>query len=536
MSLRSQCVSFHQVPHSSALFNDFLYDFERVARFFRRSPAPRQWFADQARSLDYAASRRAQIADILERQNRSWGASQRTLGNIARFRDGACVAVTGQQVGLFGGPLFAILKAISAVRLADESSQAGVPCAPVFWLATEDHDLAEVNHATFRNGEELRTLTTSSQGAPDAPLSSVVLGDDVPALVRQASELLGGEMAAVLADAYRPGETFGSAFARLYARLFAEYGVILLDPSDPEIHQIVEPVYRRAIENAAGLAEALLGRGRELTAVGYHEQVKVTPSSTLLFALHEGARVAIHRANGGYSVGGERLTQEQLLARLKNRPDEFSANVLLRPVVQDYLLPTLAYFGGPAEVAYFAQAAVVYEDILGRVTPVLPRLSLTLVDAASERLLDRYHLQLADLFHGMDRLRDLIAERVLPAELQAALDRARDSVEISMQAVSEQLVRLDSTLVDASSRAAAKMRHQIDHLRTRAAKAEERRSQIITRHAALLSATLFPHKSLQERVLTGIEFLAREPGLLPMLYEAATGTPREHCLLFTAPR
>jgi len=199
---RTECVSFGDLPHTSALFLDYLHRFERVARFFSRPPRPAQWFASEARTLDYPGLRRARVAEILERQNRGWGAAQRTWDNLARFRGGACAAVTGQQVGLFGGPLFAVLKAISAVRLADEATQQGVACVPVFWLATEDHDLAEVNHATFRDGLELKTFTTAAQVTTDAPISSVALGDDITALAREAAALIGGEVADILAETY----------------------------------------------------------------------------------------------------------------------------------------------------------------------------------------------------------------------------------------------------------------------------------------------------------------------------------------------
>jgi bacillithiol synthase len=237
------------------------------------------------------------------------------------------------------------------VRLADEATRQGIASVPVFWLATEDHDLAEVNHATFFDGLELKTLATTAHAAADAPISSVPLGSDITDLVRQASFIVGGEAAEMLSDAYQPGRTLGDAFARLYARLFADYGVILLDSSDPELHEIARPVYRKAIEDATGLSDALLARGRELVGVGYHEQVKVTASSTLLFAMQDGARTSIQRSNGRFSIGREQLSEVQLLARLESRPQEFSAKVLLRPIVQDYLLPTLAYFGGPAEIA-----------------------------------------------------------------------------------------------------------------------------------------------------------------------------------------
>jgi bacillithiol synthase len=287
-----------------------------------------------------------------------------------------------------------------------------------------------------------------------------------------------------------------------------------MDPSDVDFHPIAQPIYNAAIERAQEIDEALLARGKELESAGYHQQVKVTPSSTLLFIVKDGARIPIHRrVNGNNSldflIKDEKLSQKQLLHHIAEKPDDFSPNVLLRPIVQDHLLPTLAYTGGSAEVAYFAQVAVVYEKLLGAVTPIVPRLSATVVEPKMKSLLERYHLELTDAFHGEDALREKIAATTLPDELQAAFDRAAQSLDQSLAAVKNALGRLDKTLVEASDNAASKMQHQLESLRARAARAEVRQSEVIGRHAQQLSNSLFPNKVLQEREVGAIYFLAR---------------------------
>ncbi len=418
--MKSECLPFSQIPHTTRLFADFLSNYSKVQQFYPRSPYFNQWFKDEALSLAYEPERRQRVSAILERQNQSWGASPKTLENIGRLRAGAAAAVTGQQVGLFGGPMFSIFKALTAVKLADQATQSGVDCVPVFWLATEDHDLAEVNQVSLLGSDSaLRRLTTPSLGVPNAPVGTVHFGPEIQPVVESAAELMGpSEISEFLRQTYRPGETFGTAFARLFARVFADWGVILLDASDPEFHQITEPIYRAAIERAAELDEALLARGRELEAAGYHQQVKVTPSSTLLFTLRNGARVPVHRRVNGngdadFLIEEERVPQAELLRQVASSPQDFSGNALLRPVIQDYLLPTLAYTGGSAEVAYFAQVAVVYEKLLGRVTPIIPRFSATVAEAKPKGLLERYGLRLPDLFHGPETLRELMAARAL---------------------------------------------------------------------------------------------------------------------------
>jgi len=527
--VQSHCLSFQQVPHTTRLFLDYLYHFDNVGRFFPRPPFSRDWLTEEVSRLHYDPARRERVAAILERQNRAWGASQETADNIARFRAGASAVVTGQQVALFGGPLFSIYKALTAIKLATEFTHAGHECVPIFWLATEDHDLAEVNHVTLLAADgSLVPFVTEAHGPENAPMNAVRFGPEIEARAGEAAGLLSDpEVSGFLRQSYRAGETLGGAFARLFSRLFQHSGVILIDASDPELHGIAESVYRAAIVAASDLDQALLERSRELEAAGYHAQVKVTPSSTLLFSLKDGSRVPVHRVNNDFTIAGEKLGEQELLRRIQDRPAEFSANVLLRPVVEDYLLPTLAYVGGPAEIAYFAQAAVVYEELLGRITPILPRLSATLVEPRMQRLLERYGFSSAETFIDPEHLRVLIAERALPGDINASFDAATEQLEDAMTSIRASLERLDPTLVEAAERAGSKIRYQLDRLRERAARAQLRRNEETATHAASLSNSLFPEKQPQERVIGAMSFLGRYGAqLLLTLYDAAkTGCP-----------
>jgi bacillithiol biosynthesis cysteine-adding enzyme BshC len=474
---------------------------------------------DEAAKISYDSLRRECVTSILERQNKSWDASPQTLANLDRLRKGAVAIVTGQQVGLFGGPMFAIYKALTAVKLAEEATAAGVDAVPVFWLATYDHDLAEVNHVPIPGADgALQVLTTTSHDVPGAPVGAVRLGDEIAPLVEEASKVLGdSEVVQFLRESYRPGESLGTAFARFYARVFAEWGVILLDASDGELDRVAEPIYRAAVERADELATSLLARGEALEAAGYHQQVKVTSSSVLLFTLQRGARTPIQRRVTGNTAefvigndaGAEKLSQAELLGRIASCPELFSPNVLLRPTVEDYLLPTLAYTGGAAETAYFAQAGTVYETLLGRVTPIVPRFSATIVEPKMQRLIERHGISVPDIFNGPDALRRQLAEQGLPQDLQAAFDAARRSLDSHLSSVKEKLVKLDRTLVDAAETARSKIEYQLDRLYSQVARAEALKSELVTRHAETLSHALYPDKGLQERGVGGVHFLAR---------------------------
>jgi bacillithiol synthase len=516
LPVKAQCLPFRQIPHSTRLFADFLSWAPPVRQFFPRSPSFYDWMRDETSQIRYDATIRAQVSSVLESQNKNWCASSKTLDNIARLRAGASAVVTGQQVGLFGGPLFAIFKALSAVKLAEQATAAGVDAVPVFWLATADHDLEEINHVKIPGPDGvLNNLTAPTRGVAEAPVGNLSFGPEIDSLVATAAGLLGeSEIVGWLRESYRAGENFGSAFARLFTKLFGDRGVILLDSLDAGLHRIAAPIYRAAIERAAELDDALLARGKQLESAGYHQQVKVTPSSTLLFVLRNGARTVVHRRPNGSSqpdflVGEEKISQAKLLDEISSSPEDFSPNVLLRPVVQDYLLPTLAYTGGSAEVAYFAQGGVTYQELLARTTPILPRFSATLIESKPQVLLERYKLTFTDLFLGPEGLRETLAARTLPQELQSAFEQADNVLKVSLQKIQDALARLDKTLVDAAANAASKMNHQLDQLRSRAARAELRQTEVLARHADLLSNLLYPNKTLQEREISGLYFLAR---------------------------
>jgi bacillithiol synthase len=510
--VNSHCFPFRQIPHTTRLFLDYLDHAPGVQPFYPRSASFLEWASDEALRVKYPQERRKQVAEILKRQNQEFGASARTLENISGFADGALALVTGQQVGLFGGPAFSLYKALSAVKMTEEARKLGLNCVPVFWLATEDHDLEEINNVRLLSAEnQLEGVSTTSRGIEDAPVASIRFSEEIAQQVQRAQELLGeSEATKLLAECYRPGESFGTAFAKLFARLFADFGVILLDGSDPALDAIAAPLYQEVIERAPQLNRLLLDRDGELQRAGYQQQVRITDSSTPLFVMQDGSRIPLHLSGPGiFTAGKSELSSKELLDIAGSSPHSFSPNVLLRPLVQDYLLPTLAYVGGSAEVAYFAQVGALYETLLGRVTPILPRFSATVIEAKPQAVLEHYKLSFSDVLRGPDALREAIGSRSLDESLQSSFDHANVAVERSMQAIQDALSRLDKTLVESAANAKSKMMHQLESLRSRAARAELRQSEVIERKARLLSNALYPDKTLQEREVGGISLIGR---------------------------
>ena len=507
---RAECLPLSLIPHTSQIFRDYSTDFDRVRQWYCTNDSNALGDPQAQANYDaneYPDARRFAVADILAAQNTRWGASAATLANIERLRNGAPAVVTGQQVILFGGPLLTILKAVTAIK---HSRARGA--VPVFWLATEDHDLAEVRSAHILDAKlALHTFSSDADAPhPDSPVADVVLPSGIADEVAAACELHGEtEIADFLRDAYKPGVTFGDAFACLFARIFAEDGLILLDPSDAAFHRVAAPVFEHAISHAADLNSALMVRNKELEAAGYETQVNVTRASSLMFLMEDGSRRVVQRANGHFTLGHRRIEAAELLAIAQSHSERLSANVLLRPAVQDFLLPTLAYIGGPAELAYFAQTDVVYRAILGRAAPVLPRISATIVEPKMAKRLERYSLAVSDTFAPLEDFRRLVAARALPPTLNDDFERAQYQLGEVLTSLASSLEQLDPTLVEASQRAASKISYQLTRLQARAANARARRSEETTRHVSELSAALYPHGGLQERHVAGISFLAR---------------------------
>ncbi|HEY2233698.1 MAG TPA: bacillithiol biosynthesis cysteine-adding enzyme BshC [Candidatus Angelobacter sp.] len=504
-TVETECLPFSSIPHTTRLFDDYLHHFDSVKQFYARAPLSQDWWTDEIKKIDYPAERRQAVATILERQNREFGAGEKTLANIERLRQGAAAVITGQQVGLFGGPTFCILKALTAVLMAEKAS-----AVPMFWLATEDHDLEEINTVNLAAGDHLQKFTVNVPHIEGAPVGNIAFTDEITAATQQVEALFGkSEISELLAASYGKGETFGTAFAKFYTQVFSEMGVVFLNPLDKELHRIAQPVFRAALEKCDEINQALVARNHELEAAGYHAQVKVTPTHTLCFYFEEGVRTPVRHQDGEFFIGQRKLPAAELLHEAERCPEKFSANVLLRPLMQDYLLPTLCYIGGPAEIAYFAQIEVVYRKLAGRVTPVVPRIFATLIEPRMAKLMDRYQLSLFDLFNTPEKTRELVASRALPDSILKSFDLAAEHVEKALALIHGPLEKLDKSLIDAAENAGSKMRYQLQGIRDKAARAEARKNTEVLRHADELITALYPNKELQEREIGGAYFLLK---------------------------
>ena len=495
------CVRQSDLPNTTRLFADVLYHPDRTTRFYQHALRGPEAFRAAARQIEFPAERRAALIDALRVQN----AGSPALELLAQ--PGTLAVVTGQQVGLFSGPCYTIYKALHAVKLAAWLSANGLPAVPVFWLATEDHDFAEVNHAWVFGADHQPRKMEMRRSAVEQPAGDVAL---VAPPVRELRAALHGlpfgeEVADMVEETYRAGNTMGMAFSELLRRLLAQFDILYLDPMLPAFRALAAPALRSAVAAADLLTAGVLARNRELAEAGYHAQVHVEDHTSFVFLLENGKRLALRRAGDDYIHNSRRFTAQELM----DRAASLSPNALLRPVIQDSMLPTVSYVGGPAEIAYLAQSEALYRVLLGRMPVAIPRAGFTILDSRSAKLMERNHLSLGDFFHGETPLKERIASGFVPPALAGRMRESAATVESAVARMRAELIAFDPTLTKALDRSARKIAYQLAKIERKTGREAMRRDEYAARDAASLYGLIYPERHLQERLYSMLPFLAQ---------------------------
>lgn len=522
----------HDLPHTPKLYRDYVENFERLQPFYAHPPDLKA-AAQLAHKLNFPVERRQEVAEILRAQNAQFGSGTETMRNLDLLAEGAVAVVSGQQVGLFCGPAYSFYKALTAIQAAADLVQKGIPAVPVFWMATEDHDVDEVRHVEWFHDGQLLSFELPKPAEGAVPVGRIRLGPEINELVVRTQPLLVQEVGDVLHATYTPDATYGSAFAGMFARMLADSGLILLDPLDPRLHRVAEPILLDALTKRDELNELLLKRGKELDHAGYEPQVKVTSRSTLLFCMEQGKRQVITAGNGDFSSGAMRMSRELWQRRIQASPENFSPNALFRPVVQDFLLPTVAYFGGPSEIAYFAQSQVIYEKLLGRMPVLLPRADFTLVDPKAVRILKKYHLEVEDVWCSPQTLRKRMYNSAVPKKLSRKFDSSLHDIAKSLEKLHKAIAKVDPTIQGTIARAEKRICYQIEKLRHKTGASLDRHEKLIAQHEDFLQNLLYPQKQLQSRELCFLPFLSRwgNLGLKDLQEHSSPRKPGRHCLV-----
>lgn len=501
--MESCCVRHTEIAGTARLFTDFLYHFDRVSDFYPSYPLDFQKTLDSAKKIDFPVDRRHAITTALEELN---GPS----ALIEKLRRPETVAVvTGQQAGLYGGPCYAIYKALTAVRYANDLNAAGQPAVPVFWIATEDHDFAEIDHTwVYNRAVEPKKLTAQGNGRPQQPVGGIALSQ-VPQ--QELREALAGfpfadEVLELVEKAYQPGRSFGEAFRILIQSLLGDHQVLFIDPMAASVRKIATPFLREAALQAASLSQRVMERSQELIQAGYHAQVHFEgKEASLFFEIQNGRRISLKNRNP---------------ADLADQAECLSPNALLRPVMQDYLLPTAVMVGGPAEIAYLAQSAVLYEDLLGRQSVPVARSTFTLFDSRAGKLMDRYRLNLPDVLSHQETFREKIAAKLVPAGLHQEFAIAEKQTQAALDKLSKTVQSFDPTLVAAMETSRRKISYQLEKASRKISRETLRRQHQEQVEIQYLSNSIYPHDHLQERFYSILPFLAQHgPNLVSRIYE-----------------
>ena len=513
-----QSIPVGELPSASSLFVD-LWAGARgyrglVPRYFREPGA----FAAQAKLLAAGRYRRDELVTILRAQNEKLGAGRAAMEGLGRLaRPDAVVVIGGQQAGLFGGPLYTVHKALTILELSRRmEGELGIPVVPVFWIASEDSDVAEIDHAwvTDRDGE-LRELRLPASAPDKVPVSRIRLGENIGALLDQVAAFLpeGGfteETLAPLRSAYTAGRTFPQAFGAWMAWLFRDQGIVLVDPSDDRLKRMAQGLFEREIREKSPVSAAVIEQTARLEAAGYEPQIELREGMLTLFH-QDPSRDAIVFKDGAYELKstGKRLRAEQLCADLQRHPESFTPNAALRPLFQDTIFPTLAAVLGPAEIAYYTQLTIAYER-MGVAMPLLfPRASVTLVEEKAEKLRARLDVSLLDLLAKGERVIDDILRREIPESLRERISSGRAGTAEAWSRVVAEIDRLDGTLHRTAELASARAARQFDFMERKIAQAARKKNEILRGQVRRLVNAVAPLGGLQERTLCALPFLAR---------------------------
>lgn len=494
---------------------DYAYDFSRVAPFFSGNPAERVAWHDIIQRSQAHERRRTDVAALVGAQQQRRGASDLSLEAGRRLGDPQTVAiVTGQQAGLFGGPVFTLLKALTALKLADQVSRDhGVPAVAVFWIDAEDHDWDEVRSCTVF-GENLETHAISlppRTGDDHLPVAAVGLDASIDAALGELERVLPATefrtaLLAGLREAYAPGAGMADAFGRWLERVLGHRGLIVYDASDRAAKPVVGSVFARELSMPGETTRLASVAGSELATRGYHSQVHGNEGGLALFHLNGGRR-SIRLQEGQFVVGDDRYTPEALLRKATEQPYAFSPNVLLRPIIQDTLFPTVCYVAGPNELAYLGQLRQVYEHF-GVPMPLMhPRTSATLLDSAALRFLTRYRLSLEVLQPQDESGLNQLLERQIPPAVEQSFGSASRAIEVEMARVISAVPALDPTLEGAAQSTLGRIQHDLQSLHGKMIQAAKRRDETLRRQYIRTRALAFPHGQAQERTIGFVSFL-----------------------------
>lgn len=520
-----------QLPGISPLVIDYYYSYEKVDEFYNGNFRDLSSFQHQAEKVEARNLQRGKLTAILKEQNQDYGCGNQTLDNIDRLtQNQAYAVVTGQQAGLFSGPLYTIYKSLTAIKLAEHLNQNCQGCfVPIFWMASDDHDFTEINHIKLLDkNNRIEEIYCQSQASKNKiPASKILLAPEIFNCIRLLKDLTHDsefkqDIILHLTEAYQPGRSFVEAFARWMTQMFKSYGLIFIDASHPGLKELGKKVFHQEITGNSPSTKRAIKTSNKLSKANYPLQINVREEILNMF-FAEQERQTIQSKDESFSIKGRQhaYKSEELLAVLEEKPELFSPNVLLRPIYQDTLLPTVAYIGGPAEIAYFAQMKGIYESF-GLPMPVIyPRKTITVLEKKVDKVLKSYNLKIQDIWRSIDKVINEITKKQIPESIDKSLNVVTSHLEEDFESLKKEMATFEPTLEDSVDAALGKINQRIKFLEKKVMQASKKRNDIVTQQLHKAKNNLYPSNRLQERVLNIGQFLIKYSyAFIDRLYKA----------------
>lgn len=502
---------FDRLPFTE-LFRTYVTEYGQLSYFYSANPFDIEALDEHANRITAPQDRDA-TAELLKLFNERFNLHENALQNIERLREDHSLAlVTGQQLGIFGGPLYTILKTVTTIHLAKVLEQKlDRPVIPVFWLADEDHDYDEVKHVRLIDRDEVRSHSLEFNRSSYPPVAEMTLDDSFDSFKEKVEKDLfetdfTGDLWNLLEDCYVKGNRLDTAFGQLIAKLFSEHGLILAGSNCKSIKEKARHCMKYAIREADQIREVLEEQSSELEAT-YHRQATIYDSN-LFYLDEEAGRTKILRNGDSWTTdGGQEWTTEELLSLIDEHPQKFSPNVFLRPILQDLMVPTLGYVAGPGELAYYGQMKKMYELFERSMPAIFPRMSATIIEPAISRILDELPFEMGDYD---DRIEDLESSYVDQAEqhdIEAIFNDWKAKVEKISDMHKSEIKEVDPTLDGAAGKATAVYFGELDKLKGKVYRSVKQQEETQLKRIRKIKANLFPDGALQERIISFIYFM-----------------------------
>lgn len=462
---------------------------------------------------------REQVAAVLDEQNRSYGCGPETLANIQKIRQAdTCAVVTGQQVGLFSGPLYTIYKSLTAIKLAEYLNQKNVGnFVPVFWMASDDHDLAEIDHIKLLNKDnDIEKIHYQTQvPSIKIPANEIRFNTEISRSMQCLEDLTHDsdfkqEVLSDLNKAYQPGRSFAEAFGEWMTRLFKSYGLVFMDATHPGLKELGKRVFHKEIEEESPSTSLAIETSGRLVHDGYKPQIQLHQGILNLFYIEQ-ERQTIQLTDGMYHIKGtqQSYTKDDFVKLSDKNPRVFSPNVLLRPIYQDVLLPTAVYIGGPGEIAYFAQMKGIYQSFGLPMPVVYPRKTVSILEKKIDNVLNTHSLTIQDIWQYVESTIAGIAKEQIPESIVNALSAAGSNLEKDLESLKKEVKAFDATLENSVAVTQGKINQNLRFLERKILQASKKHNVIVIRQLQKAKNNLYPANQLQERTFNITPFLIK---------------------------